>query len=59
MKRWLAFWAAFLWLCLTCAPALAADGYKYSYTYTYDFWEDIRQSPDAYRARLMISTVLR
>ncbi len=55
MKRWLAFWAACLWLCLMCVPALAADGYKYSYTYTYDYWEDIRQSPDAYRARLMIS----
>ena len=49
------FLAACLWLCLLAAPALAADGYKYSYTYTYDYWEDIRQSPDAYRAKLMIS----
>ncbi len=47
--------AACLCLCLLPLAAMAADGYKYSYTYTYDFWEDIRESPDAYRTRLMIS----
>ena len=47
--------AACLCLCLLPLTAMAADGYKYSYTYTYDFWEDIRESPDAYRTRLMIS----
>ena len=56
MKRFLAFFAVCLALCVLCAPAArAVDGYQYSYTYTYDYWEDIRRSPDAYRAKLMIS----
>ncbi len=56
MKRLLAAGAALLLLCLICAPAaLAVDGYEYVYTYTYDYWEDMRESPDAYRTRWMIS----
>ena len=46
--------AAFL-LVLCLPAALAVDGYSYSYTYTYDYWEDKRESPDAYRTRFMIS----
>ena len=57
MKRLIALTAALLLLGLCAAPAAlaAVDGYEYVYTYTYDYWEDMRESPDAYRARLMIS----
>ncbi len=56
MKRVLAFAAACLLFSLLLAPAaLAVDGYEYSYTYTYDYWEDIRESPDAYRTLLTVS----
>ena len=56
MRRVLAFTAALLLLSLWTAPAaLAGDGYSYVYTYTYDYWEDMRESPDAYRTRLMVS----
>ncbi len=35
--------------------ALAVDvGYPNSYTYNYDYWEDIRESPNAYRVDQMI-----
>lgn len=57
MKKKMAAFLGALVLVLCCiAPALAADGYKYSYTYTYDYWEDFRESPDAYRVKQMIST---
>ena len=36
--------------------AYAADGYDYAYTYTYDFWEDMRSSPDAYRAKTLLTS---
>ena len=56
MKKVIAFLALCMLLCLSClSPALATDGYKYSYTYTYDYWEDVRESPDAYRTKLLIS----
>ena len=32
----------------------ADDGYAQSYTYNYDYWEDIRESPDAYRVDQVI-----
>lgn len=57
MKKRIVAILAVLLLAVCCiAPALAADGYKYSYTYTYDYWEDVRESPDAYRVKMMIST---
>ena len=37
--------------------ARAADGFDYNYTYTYDYWGDERQSPDAYRTSVMLSSV--
>ncbi len=56
-KRIIALLACAVLLAAYCiTPALAADGYKYSYTYTYDYWEDVRESPDAYRVKQMIST---
>ena len=36
---------------LSAAPALAMDGSDYTYTYNYDFWGELRESPDAYRAQ--------
>ena len=44
-------------LVLTVAPALADDGFSTSYTYTYDYWEDIQESPDAYRVVAVINSV--
>lgn len=55
-RKTIAFLGALVLMFCCIAPALAADGYKYSYTYTYDYWEDIRESPDAYRVKLMVST---
>ena len=55
-KRMIAILAALMLVLCCTAPAMAADGYKYSYTYTYDYWEDVRESPDAYRVRRVIST---
>ena len=36
--------------------AYAADGFNYAYTYTYDYWGDLRNSPDAYRAKALITS---
>ena len=55
-KRTTAILAALMLVLCCTVPALAADGYKYSYTYSYDYWEDLRESPDAYRVRRVIST---
>ena len=55
-KRIFAAVAGLLLILCQFYPALAADGYHYAYTYTYDYWEDVRESPDAYRVKMMIST---
>ena len=37
-------------LLLPMAGALAEDdGYSSTYTYNYDFWNEVQESPDAYR----------
>lgn len=36
---------------------LNKDGYSTSYTYGYDFWQDVQESPDAYRVRTVIDSV--
>lgn len=58
MRRLLALAAALL--VLACAAARAAeDGFSSVYTYNYDYWEEIRESPDAYRAdQVVFSTSL-
>jgi len=33
------------------------DGFKSSYTYTYDYWEDVLESPDAYRVDGVIDSM--
>ena len=41
----------------TMAPAFADDGFSTSYTYTYDYWEEVQESPDAYRVATIIDSV--
>lgn len=53
---------AILLMCLLafmmpCVGLAANDGYSSSYTYTYDYWEDVQQSPDAYRVDAMIDSI--
>ena len=33
------------------------DGYSTSYTYGYDYWQDVQESPDAYRVSTVIDSV--
>ena len=47
--RLLAMVMAMLVLATSCSTALADDGYASTYTYNYDYWQDYRESPDAYR----------
>ena len=42
---------------LSVAAASAEDGFSTSYTYTYDYWEDVQESPDAYRVATVIDTM--
>ncbi len=39
---------------ISTAALAVDDGYPSSYTYNYDYWEDIRESPDAYRVETML-----
>ena len=50
--------AMLLAVCLIAGIPLAsaADGFNYAYTYTYDYWGDLRNSPDAYRAKALITS---
>ncbi len=42
-------------LCLPLGSALAAtDGYHSVYTYNYDYWDDYKETPDAYRVEQVI-----
>ena len=45
--------AAMMLLPLTLALA-ESDGYSSTYTYNYDYWEELRESPDAYRVDQVI-----
>ncbi|MBR3905023.1 MAG: SMP-30/gluconolactonase/LRE family protein [Clostridia bacterium] len=47
--RLLAMVMAMLLLVTSYSTALADDGYASTYTYNYDYWQDYRESPDAYR----------
>lgn len=37
--------------------AVADDGFSTSYTYTYDYWEEVQESPDAYRVATVIDSM--
>ena len=60
MKHSKRIWAALCCLTLRLAmvlPAAAEDGFSTSYTYTYDYWEDVQESPDAYRVATVIDSM--
>lgn len=45
-------------LMLLCAAAQAAeDGFSGVYTYNYDYWGEVRESPNAYRAQQVVYSV--
>ena len=44
-------------LLLPCTGLAVNDGFKSSYTYTYDYWEDVLESPDAYRVDGVIDSM--
>lgn len=48
MKRLMALCLVVMLLLPACALA-ANDGYYSVYTYNYDYWEDVKEMPDAYR----------
>ncbi len=53
--RVLALVMAALLLITSLSSAMAADdGYASTYTYNYDYWQDYRESPDAYRVNQVI-----
>ena len=63
MKRTLSL-LTLLAVLLAAAGALAddsnnlnRDGYSTSYTYGYDYWEDVQESPDAYRVKAVIDSI--
>ncbi len=45
-----------LMMLLAVIPAAAEDGFSTSYTYTYDYWENVQESPDAYRVSSIIDS---
>ena len=45
-----------LMMLLAVIPAVAEDGFSTSYTYTYDYWENVQESPDAYRVSSIIDS---
>ena len=59
MKSTKRAWAALICLILvmTAFAAYADDGFSTSYTYIYDNWEDVQESPDAYRVATVIDTM--
>ncbi|MBR1585288.1 MAG: hypothetical protein IJ662_07110 [Clostridia bacterium] len=44
-------------LLLPSAALAVNDGYSTAYTYTYDYWEDVQESPDAYRVETVIDSI--
>ena len=56
MKQRVALLLAIL-LVLSCNFALGEDGFSTSYTYTYDYWEEVQESPDAYRVATVIDSM--
>ena len=41
-------------LLLLCACLAESDGFSAPYTYNYDYWEDVRESPDAYEVKRVL-----
>lgn len=45
-----------LMVLLSTFGASADDGFSTSYTYGYDYWEDVQESPDAYKVKTVIDS---
>ena len=56
IKRYLMMMCC-LMILFTVIPAAADDGFSTSYSYIYDYWEDVQESPDAYRVAGIIDSV--
>ncbi len=62
-KRVLAMLCGLILLLMTGAASaddsnnLNHDGFSTSYTYGYDYWEDVQESPDAYRVKTVIDSI--
>lgn len=54
MKRTVSF--LFALMLLFVSAAYADDGFSTSYTYGYDYWEDVQESPDAYRVKTVLDS---
>ena len=53
------FLAALLALLMLAGCLAESDAFRSVYTYNYDYWEDIRESPDAYKVKTVLySTTL-
>ena len=57
MKRRTALFLALLLFLAAVSSAAADDGFSTSYTYTYDYWEDVQESPDAYRVATVVDSM--
>ena len=53
MKRLTALCLVVMLLVPACALAVN-DGYNSVYTYTYDYWDDVKEMPDAYRVEQVL-----
>ena len=56
MKKSVSLFLTLLML-LSCFGALADDGFHTSYTYTYDYWEEVQESPDAYKVANVVDSM--
>ena len=56
MKKAISLFLTLLF-CLGCFSALADDGFQTSYTYTYDYWEEVQESPDAYKVATVVDSM--
>ena len=54
MKKTVSFLLAAMLMLLS--SAFAEDGFSTSYTYGYDYWEDVQESPDAYRVKCVLDS---
>lgn len=54
-RRRLAFKTLLLATALLLFPSMTVQAAEANYTYTYDYWGEVRQSPDAYAARMLIT----
>ncbi len=54
IKKTLALFTVFLLLASFAGAFAIDDGFYSVYTYNYDYWEEIRESPDAYKVKTVL-----